>query len=39
MLKNKNCIIVGPANNLIGLGKGSFIDSFDVCRLNDSYNI
>lgn len=40
MLKNKNCIIVGPANNLIGLGKGSFIDSFDiVIRLNDSYII
>ena len=40
IFKDKNVIIVGPANNLIGENKGKFIDSFDiVCRLNDSYII
>lgn len=40
IFENKKVIIVGPANNLIGLNKGDFIDSFDiVCRLNDSYII
>ena len=40
IFNNKNVIIVGPANNLIGEKKGEFIDSFDVvCRLNDSYII
>lgn len=40
IFNNKTVIIVGPANNLIGLNMGEFIDSFDiVCRLNDSYII
>lgn len=40
LFHNKNVILVGPANNLIGKEMGEFIDSFDlVCRLNDSYII
>jgi hypothetical protein len=40
LFRGKSTILVGPANNLIGLNLGQFIDSHDiVCRLNDSYII
>jgi hypothetical protein len=39
-LKNKNIIIVGPAQSLEGKGLGKEIDSYDIIvRLNNSYSI
>lgn len=40
MFKGKSVALIGPAQNLIGTSKGSYIDSFDiVCRVQHGFII